>query len=123
DIIFLRKIVEGGADKSYGVQVAKLAGLPEEVIELSKALLIKLEENHIGCRPSAREEDKPKDKRQISLFEMDSETDIETAIDVDDAITKKEKQVLKEIENLDIINMTPLDAMNYIYKLKEKLKK
>ncbi|MEG2893918.1 MAG: DNA mismatch repair protein MutS, partial [Clostridium sp.] len=123
DIIFLRKIVQGGADKSYGVQVAKLAGLPSEVIDLSKALLVKLEENHIGCRPSSTCDDKPKDKGQISLFEMDNTIEEEVAIDIDNVISKKEKQILKEIEGLDIINMTPLDAINYIYRLKEKLKK
>ncbi|KMT23029.1 DNA mismatch repair protein MutS [Clostridium cylindrosporum DSM 605] len=130
DIIFLRKIVPGGADKSYGIQVAKLAGLPDKVIDLSKTILQRLEENDINnknTQSSKKIEPLKSNKGQLSLFDANSEDKGYEARSIDkenskDIISKKERDVLKEIENIDIINMTPLDAINYIYKLKEKLK-
>ncbi|MEG0371924.1 MAG: DNA mismatch repair protein MutS, partial [Clostridium sp.] len=71
DIIFLRKIIPGGADKSYGVQVAKLAGLPNEVIDLSRAILKRLEENDINANQRyTNDKNMYKSKGQISLFEV-----------------------------------------------------
>lgn len=129
DIIFLRKIVPGGADKSYGIQVAKLAGIPEKVIDLSRSILKKLEENDIN--KDTKKEDKPlaskSSKGQISIFDGNEKRLKEEAIKEEftyreKGISKKEESILKELKNVDIINMTPLDAINYIYRLKEKLK-
>ncbi len=125
DIIFLRKIVPGGADKSYGIQVAKLAGIPDIVINVANGILKRLEENDINKEVKC--DVKPKQsKDQITLFDLnegEKNTDCVKEVDYKEVRSSSEKAVLNEIKNLDIINMTPLDAMNCIYKLKEKLKK
>lgn len=125
DIIFLRKIVPGGADKSYGIQVAKLAGIPDIVINVANSILKRLEENDINKEVKC--DVKPKQsKDQITLFDLnegEKNTDWVKEVDYKEVRSSSEKDVLNEIKNLDIINMTPLDAMNCIYKLKEKLKK
>ena len=117
DIVFLRKIVKGGADKSYGIQVAKLAGVPDQVIERAKEIVEELAEGDITARVSeiaVREKaaKKPKAKKydevdiaQMSLFD-----------------TVRDDDVLEEIKELDVGNMTPIDALNTIYRLQNKLK-
>ena len=118
DIVFLRKIVKGGADKSYGIQVAKLAGVPESVINRAKEIVGELSDADITTRvrdltvQNQESKKKPKAKRyddvdlaQISLFD-----------------TVKDDDVLKELEELEISNMTPMDALNTIYRLQNKLK-
>lgn len=113
-IVFLRKIVKGGADKSYGVAVAKLAGLPDAVINRANELLAQLLETDItaSVRMIAEEGNKKKhvkkpdevDLAQMSLFETVSDDD-----------------VIKEIKELDLNNMTPMDAMNTLSMLQSKL--
>ena len=119
DIVFLRKIIKGGADKSYGIQVAKLAGLPDLVIDRAKELLDQLTDSDITERiqnietrtgqGSARSGKVKRydevDLGQMSLFETVSDTD-----------------VLKELEQIDISNLTPLDALNTLYRLQTQLK-
>ena len=118
DIVFLRKIVKGGADKSYGIQVAKLAGVPELVIGRAKEIVEELSDEDITARVSeivSKErvvKKKPKVKKyddvdiaQMSLFD-----------------TVKDDDVLEELKNLDVGNMTPIDALNTIYRLQNKLK-
>lgn len=118
DIVFLRKIVKGGADKSYGIQVAKLAGVPESVIARAKEIVGELSDADITTRvrdltvQNQETRKKPKQKRyddvdlaQISLFD-----------------TVKDDDVLKELEELEVTNMTPMDALNTIYRLQNKLK-
>lgn len=118
DIVFLRRIVKGGADKSYGIQVAKLAGVPELVISRAKEIVEELSEEDITTRVSeiaAKDKvskKKPKTKKydevdiaQMSLFD-----------------TVKDDDVLEELKNLDVGNMTPIDALNTIYRLQNKLK-
>lgn len=118
DIVFLRKIVKGGADKSYGIQVAKLAGVPESVIARAKEIVGELSDADITTRvrdltvQSQEVKKKAKTKRydevdlaQISLFD-----------------TVKDDDVLKELEELEVSNMTPMDALNTIYRLQNKLK-
>ncbi len=119
DIVFLRKIVKGGADKSYGIQVAKLAGVPDSVIARAKELVEELSQADISARAKdiaqenrakARQKNKPKkydevDLEQISLFD-----------------TVKDDDVVKELQELDITNMTPMDALNTLYRLQNKLK-
>ena len=117
DIVFLRKIVRGGADKSYGIQVARLAGLPEMVIDRAMELVNQLSDNDItekiagieakasgGSRKKVPHYDEV-DLAQISLFE-----------------TTKDEDVIKELEGVDISNMTPLDALNTLYRLQSMLK-
>ena len=98
EIIFLRKIVPGGADQSYGIEVAGLAGLPPKVIRRAKEILKELESQEKAPRkPSAREED------QVSLEAMG------------------EQEVLDVLRNTAVESLTPLQAMNLLYELKEKL--
>ncbi len=112
DIVFLRKIVKGGADRSYGIQVAKLAGVPDSVIERAKEIVAELSDADISVKArDIANASKPVERvadveaEQISFFD-----------------TVKDEDILKELEEIDISNMTPIDAMNALYKLQNKLK-
>ena len=116
DIVFLRKIVKGGADRSYGIQVAKLAGVPDPVIERAKEIAEELSYADITTRvkdiASGGRETKKKAKKydevdmaQMSLFD-----------------TVRDDDVLEEIKNLDVSHLTPIDALNTLYQLQNKLK-
>jgi len=107
DIIFLRKISRGGADKSYGVEVARLAGIPEPVIQRARIILEELDEADINKNPRRRR-DKPVEG-QLDLFASSS-------------LTKAEHEVLDELRALDPSLLTPLDALNKLYSLQQKLK-
>lgn len=109
EITFLRKIIRGGADESYGIQVAKLAGLPNVVIERSKELLKELEDADIIKRDSRK-----KQKKQI-----EGQIDIFSAA----AALNQNEAVVEELRRLDVTAMTPLEAMNAIYTLQQKLRK
>lgn len=117
DIVFLRKIVKGGADKSYGIQVAKLAGVPDVVIERAKELVEELVSADItaAVKDIASENKKAKTKPQVHLDELDLEQ-----ISLFDTV--KDDDVLEELKNIDVSNLTPIDALNTIYKLQNKLK-
>lgn len=117
DIVFLRKIIKGGADKSYGIQVAKLAGVPDSVIERAKELAEELTTADITVHVQEMNQDaqksrKPKAKKydQVDLDQMSL---FDTVTDSD---------VLKELEEIDVSNLTPIDALNTIYRLQNKLK-
>lgn len=117
DIVFLRKIIKGGADKSYGIQVAKLAGIPETVILRAKEIAQELSNADISARakeiagslePAAKNKNfraNDLDAVQMSLFD-----------------TVKDDDILEELKNMDVTNMTPIDALNTLYKLQNKLK-
>jgi DNA mismatch repair protein MutS len=116
DIVFLRKIIKGGADRSYGIQVAKLAGVPDMVIDRAKEIAEQLSDNDITAKVQSiavdtkAEKKKPKhyddvDLGQMSLFD-----------------TVKDEDVLQELKELDISNLTPLDALNTLYRFQNKLK-
>ena len=119
DIVFLRKIVKGGADKSYGIQVAKLAGVPDSVIERAKEIVEKLIENDIasvargievetGSSSSGKKKKDHLDEvdlAQMSLFD-----------------TVKDDDIIEELKNVDLSNMTPIDALNKLYELQNKIK-
>lgn len=116
DIVFLRKIVKGGADKSYGIQVAKLAGVPESVIARAKEIVGELSEADIttkvreisaqGTETKARQKKYDEvDLAQMSLFD-----------------TVRDDDVLEELKEIDVSNLTPMDALNTIYRLQNKLK-
>ena len=117
DIVFLRKIIKGGADKSYGIQVAKLAGIPDAVIERAKEIVVDLSDADISAR--AKEialASKPAKKNK----NFDSENIDAAQISLFDTV--KDDDVLTEIKELDVQNMTPLDALNTLFKLQNKLK-
>ncbi|OGL51519.1 MAG: DNA mismatch repair protein MutS [Candidatus Schekmanbacteria bacterium RIFCSPLOWO2_12_FULL_38_15] len=108
EIIFLRKIVEGGADKSYGIQVARLAGLPREVIERAKEVLANLEEKEFdqGGKPviaHSKKENTLSVNDQLSLF------------------THPPNPVIEELKKIDISSLTPLEALNILDELKKKI--
>ncbi len=97
DIVFLRKIVRGGADKSYGIQVARLAGVPEAVLLRAKEIVAELVSNDLAGR--AREI-----AGQMRLF-----------------AEEEEHPVLKELRNCSVETMTPMEALNFLYRLQQEL--
>ncbi len=116
DIIFLRKIVKGGADKSYGIQVARLAGVPDTVTDRAKEIVEELVHADIttrikdiaahGASPKIKTKKYDEvDLAQMSLFD-----------------TVKDDDVLEELKSLDVSNLTPIDALNTLYQLQNKLK-
>lgn len=115
DIVFLRKIIQGGADKSYGIQVAKLAGVPESVIERAKELVEELSNADILAavkdlsKPVKKKAQKVHydevDMKQMSLFD-----------------TVQDDDIIEELKNLDISNLTPLEALNILNRLQNKIK-
>jgi DNA mismatch repair protein MutS len=109
DIIFLRKIIRGGADGSYGIQVAKLAGIPQTVIDRAKELLKELEAADIS-KHRARRRNKPIEG-QVEFFIAAGSED------------KVGKEVLEELKAFDISAITPIDAMNALYRLQQKARK
>ncbi len=115
DIVFLRKIVTGGADKSYGIQVAKLAGLPDSVVERAKDILTELLANDISeIAKSITVETGTKKKKQ-HLDEVDL-----TQMSLFDTV--KDDDIIEELRNVDIGNLTPLEALNKLYELQNKVK-
>ena len=117
DIIFLRKIIRGGADKSYGIQVARLAGVPDSVIDRAKEISSWLEETdvtdkakNLQVRTSAKKKEVVREavpaEKQMSLFDIDP----------------ADHPVLKELAGLDVSNMTPIQALNTLYELQKRLK-
>ncbi len=118
DIVFLRKIVKGGADKSYGIQVAKLAGVPDTVINRAKELVEQLVDTDLTARTreiaganasasSHKPVPRPDDVEmsQLTLFD-----------------TVREDDIIREIKDMELGNMTPIDALNTLYRLQTKLK-
>ena len=117
DIVFLRKIVPGGADKSYGIQVAKLAGVPESVIERAKVIAEELSAHDITEITSKITVDtnSAATKKRKKLDEVDL-----TQISLFDTV--KNDDIIKELGELDLGNLTPIDALNKLYQLQNKVK-
>ena len=115
DIVFLRKIVPGGADRSYGIQVAKLAGVPDSVIARAKEICEELEETELANltenlqlgKDSRKKTKKPDDvdMAQISLFD-----------------TVKDDDIIEELKEMNLGNLTPIDALNKLYEIQNKIK-
>ncbi|MBO5523002.1 MAG: DNA mismatch repair protein MutS, partial [Roseburia sp.] len=116
DIVFLRKIVPGGADKSYGIQVAKLAGVPDSVIERAKEIVDQLIANDIAsvARGIAVENGTHKKKKE-KLDEVDL-----TQMSLFDTV--KDDDIIEELRNVDVGNLTPIEALNKLYELQNKVK-
>ncbi len=113
EIIFLRKLVPGGGNRSYGIQVARLAGLPEEVLQKAEKILHSLEKERKEVAPSAtglageRRKKRPKPRAlQIPLFD-----------------NRYIDEIKREIVELDLNNITPLEALNFLNDLQERIKK
>lgn len=117
DIVFLRKIIKGGADKSYGIQVAKLAGVPDMVIDRAKEIVEQLSDNDIIEKVQSIVVDNRADKKVIR--KRYDEVDLEQISLFD---TVSDEDVLKELQEINITTLTPLDALNTLYRLQNKLK-
>ena len=111
-IIFLRKITEGGSDKSYGIQVARLAGLPDEVLSRAKEVLSNLEKkefNEVGIPTLGQKQESPDNEEkkpdQLQLFRE-----------------KQNDLLLQELEKIDINSTSPIKALNMLNELKKKIK-
>ncbi len=118
DIVFLRKIVRGGADKSYGIQVAKLAGVPESVILRAKEIAEELSNADITARAKEIAEVSA-NIAQRKVVPRPDEVDMQQLTFFD---TVKDDDIIKELSELEINSMTPVDAMNTLYRLQNKLK-
>lgn len=114
-IIFLRKIMEGGASRSYGIEVARIAGVPKEVIARAKEILRNLEKgefDEVGMPRIVRgTRDSKNLNPQLNLF-----TRKESAI----ALENKDKEIIAELKNIDIHSMSPLEALNKLSELKNR---
>jgi DNA mismatch repair protein MutS len=106
EIIFLHKIVEGGTNRSYGIQVARLAGIPDKVIKRAKKVLSNIEHTgHVlGAKEDTRDEKKLSNSGQVQLS----------------LFRAPENVIFEKLRELDIASMTPLEALNYLSRLKEK---
>jgi DNA mismatch repair protein MutS len=114
-VIFLHKIEEGPADRSYGIHVAELAQLPKELIERAKEILQQFENNSHPVTAAVAETE-PKFE-QLSMFE-----EVKKEVKEEASLSKKEKEAIKRIQSLDLLDMTPLEAMNKLYEIQKLLK-
>ncbi|MDY5000336.1 MAG: DNA mismatch repair protein MutS, partial [Lachnospiraceae bacterium] len=119
DIVFLRKIIPGGADKSYGIQVAKLAGVPDMVIDRAKEIVKELVDiditdkiQAIAISDSDVKQNRSKEKTRLDDVSIGQMSFFETTTDED---------VLEELKSINISTLTPLDALNTLYKLQSMI--
>ena len=107
DVIFLRKIVRGGADKSFGIHVARLAGVPHPVLVRAHEIQARLEVsdvNKIG-QNILGEGEAPRENEQVNLFDVGK------------------TEIINELQSLDVMALTPMDAINKLFLLREKARK
>jgi DNA mismatch repair protein MutS len=104
-VVFLHKVMKGAADKSYGIYVADLAGLPTPLLARAKELLQTFENKEKG--PA-------NEPQQMAFFDIGEEEQSE--------LSEEKKEVLASLEETDLLNMTPLNALQYVFELKEKLR-
>ena len=137
DIVFLRKIVKGGADKSYGIQVAKLAGVPASVLKRASEIVTELTGNDLALK--AKNLSTPESACSQEDFlqeELSFEADISSALDsaregkktkpyreqLSLFATSENEDIITELRDLDLARLTPIDAMNKLYQLQKKIK-
>lgn len=116
DIVFLRKIVKGGADKSYGIQVAKLAGVPDMVTDRAREIVEQLSDNDITEKIQNITVDISTEKKKVPVYDQ---VDLEQ-MSLFDTVT--DEDVIKELKEIDVTNLTPVDALNTLYRLQNRLK-
>ncbi len=104
DVIFLRKIVSGGTDESYGVHVAKLAGVPQDIIKKSNEILRNLERKSILGKKNQEKENRKITAGQLDLYNY------------------KLAEIAHEIDKINLNELTPIDALNILVKIKDKIK-
>ena len=106
DVIFLRKIVRGGADKSFGIHVARLAGVPHPVLVRAHEIQARLEVSDVNkIGQNILEEGTARENEQVSLFDVGK------------------TEIINELQNLDVMALTPIDAMNKLFLVREKARK
>ena len=115
NVVFLHKIKEGPTDQSYGIHVARLAALPDEVIERAREILELLENGNNLQQPNNLVNPVVEEPVQLSFF-----AEPETA--QTNPLTTKEKRVLQELDSLNLLEMTPLEAINTLFSLQKKLR-
>ncbi|MEH7382610.1 DNA mismatch repair protein MutS [Bacillus sp. JJ1533] len=118
NVVFLHKIKEGAADKSYGIHVAKLAELPDNLIERAKEILSQLEQGEKQVTATREDSIDLLTNQQLSFFEETKATYQKE----EKAVSSKEKDVLKSIREMDILGLTPLEAINQLYEIQKQLK-
>ena len=118
DIVFLRKIIKGGADRSYGIQVAKLAGVPDMVIDRAKEIVEQLTDNDIIEKIQSITVDVKDDVKTKKLPKLDK-MDM-AQISLFDTVT--DEDVIKELMEVEVNTLAPIDALNTLYRLQNKLK-
>ena len=116
DIVFLRKIVKGGADRSYGIQVAKLAGVPDMVIDRAKEIAEQLSDNDVTEKIQSIQTNIKSEKAKVKKYDQ---VDLAQMSLFD---TVKDSDVIDELASIDIQTLTPLDALNTLYKLQNMIK-
>ena len=104
DIIFLRKIVDGGTDESYGIHVAKLAGVPKEVTKRANEILFRLEKKNIMNGKIETKSEKAENEGQLSMYNY------------------KLAELASELDNVQLDSITPIEALNILQKMKDKMK-
>jgi DNA mismatch repair protein MutS len=104
EIVFLRRLEEGGADRSYGIQVARLAGLPDAVIARAGELLAELEGTHSGGGVGLGRTDPPD---QLSFFHG--------------SVQYEEHPVVRRLAEMDLESLTPIEALNLLFELRSEL--
>lgn len=102
-VIFLRKIIPGSADQSYGIEVAKLAGLPQQVIFRAREILMDLESSEDAKVPPRKTKELQHSKEEVNLFNY------------------QDKQIIEDLKALPIEDMSPIEVMNYVYNLRKKM--
>jgi len=108
DVIFLRKIVRGGADKSFGIHVARLAGVPHPVLVRAHEIQARLEVSNInqkGIGQNILEEGQKRENEQVNLFDF------------------SKTEIINELQSIDVMALTPMDAINKLFLLREKARK
>jgi DNA mismatch repair protein MutS len=104
-VVFLRKLTPGGSEHSFGIHVAKMAGMPRSIVERATKILKQLEKEHSNSdKENLKNIDSPADGYQLSIFQLD------------DPVLKS---VRDEIVNTDIDNLTPIEALNKLYEIKK----
>lgn len=130
EVVFLHKMLEGPADKSYGIHVAKLAGLPEDLLQHAATILASLESENLPAKatPQAIEEE------TISIMEpLEQQITVESKpvneeyeevgqLSLFEGLTSEQEAVLTEIETINLLEMTPMAALNFLYDLQKKVK-
>jgi DNA mismatch repair protein MutS len=129
-VVFLHKVLEGQADKSYGIHVAKLAGLPDNLIDRADEILQGLEQSSPEPVESAASTIQAESEQEVAAAETVEEEPEQLALfadtkqdDAAPSLSKRERKVLHELGKIELLSMNPMDAMNKLYQLQRALKK